>query len=379
MSEQRDQDRRFGPDTRVWRNGDGPMPSWVSAKASLLAPNGTFLLETEIGRQRVHRHHLVLEHAGRLYSCPESEAREVLSSVRDQTAHGSNPALLVGPGKTLRSGSKKLTRSGIERTMRYPPPRGNPPSIEWIGLSDLQVDNSYQRSTDNDASRRLISSIATHWDWRLCMPLAVSRRDEGLYVIDGQHRLSAARQRGDIPHIPCCIARYGSAADEAGMFVAANRSRKAINRLDDFHAALVAGDEDALEVRRIINAAGLLVARQTGSVCWIPGEVSFTGSVQKIAGKNGERTAIEALTLIAVSFEGQVLSVGAVIFLALARLLIADPKLDRQRLRETLSARSMADWGLLTRGLKGNDVRTKIMVDAISEAYSLRGPHQIAA
>ncbi|WP_155986263.1 hypothetical protein [Novosphingobium resinovorum] len=49
------------------------------------------------------------------------------------------------------------------------------------------------------------------------------------------------------------------------MFVAANRARRAINRLDDFHAALVAGDEDAVEINRVVEAAGLRVSRQTGS------------------------------------------------------------------------------------------------------------------
>jgi hypothetical protein len=66
------------------------------------------------------------------------------------------------------------------------------------------------------------------------------------------------------------------------MFVAANRARRAINRLDDFHAALVAGDEDASEVRDIIERAGLTVARRTGSQSWLAGEVAFTSSVQTV-------------------------------------------------------------------------------------------------
>jgi hypothetical protein len=55
------------------------------------------------------------------------------------------------------------------------------------------------------ASQALIRQIARHWDWDLCLPLVVSRRADGsLYVIDGQHRLAAARIRGDIDHLRRC-------------------------------------------------------------------------------------------------------------------------------------------------------------------------------
>jgi hypothetical protein len=93
-------------------------------------------------------------------------------------------------------------------------------------------------------------------------------------MIDDQHRLAAAKLRKVLPHLPCCVSTYAGPADEAGMFVAANRTRRAINRLYDFQAAIVAKDEDALEVHRVVTDAGLKVSRQVGSKSWLPGEVA---------------------------------------------------------------------------------------------------------
>lgn len=104
------------------------------------------------------------------------------------------------------------------------------PSIEWVQLSRLSADSTYQRSTDNETSRRLITSIAAKFDWRVCTPLVVSRRsDDTLVIIDGQHRWMAVCMRSDIPQLPCCIFRYANIEEEARMFIVANRARKPIS------------------------------------------------------------------------------------------------------------------------------------------------------
>jgi hypothetical protein len=336
--------------------------------------NGTFLIETPLGQQRVHRSYVVVEQAGDVYAWPAEEVDERVTELRQRASAASRPANLVGPGKSLKtaipSRRRSLRERAPERIRAYPPVLGTPPSIEWIAVSDLMVDGEYQRSIEGDSSRRLIASIAAHWDWRLCMPLAVSRRDDGRYVIDGQHRLAAAKMRADIPHLPCCIASYDGPADEAAMFVAANRARRAINRLDDFHAALVAGDEDALEINRVVQAAGLQVSRQTGSQAWLPGEVAFTSSIATVMGRHGEELVLDALSAIAEAFKGQVLSNGASVFLGLTRIMVSPPEgLDRDRLLRCLKAFDMKGWGSFVHGAKGGDVRAQAMRAAILEAY----------
>src|SRR5690606_21708588 len=136
--------------------------------------------------------------------------------------------------------------------------------------------------------------------WRLCAPLVVSRRPDGLKVIiDGQHRWAAAMRRGDLLQLPCCLFTYDSPEDEARMFIVANRARKPMNRLDDFHAALAAADEDAVEIQRLVTEAGLRMARNTSSTAWKAGEVAFTSSIATALRRHGAAIVSAALTSLA--------------------------------------------------------------------------------
>lgn len=200
------------------------------------------------------------------------------------------------------------------------------PSIEWLPLEELNVDPSYQRSIDNRASQRLIASIATHFDWRLCAPLIVSRRADGAKVIiDGQHRWEAAKRRGDPPHLPCCLYVYENPADEAKVFIAANRSRKPISRLDDFHAALAAGDDDACEVRRLVEEAGLSIARTSDASQAAEGEIAFTSSILAASRGHGDGVASAALTCLGEAYAGRPICQGAAIFGGLVMIFAAPP------------------------------------------------------
>lgn len=142
------------------------------------------------------------------------------------------------------------------------PAVGDPPSIAWRPLAELLIDESYQRSLETPISESLIRNMASAWDWRLCAPLTVSDRGaDGLFVIDGQHRLAAARIRTDVPELPCVISRFASIQDEARCFVDANTLVRKATPLDKFHARVVAGDEEAVEINRVVEAAGLKIGR----------------------------------------------------------------------------------------------------------------------
>lgn len=357
---------------RVWDRRVA-MPAWLASQVlGKIDPNGTFLIPTRTGNRRVHASEAVVSFREELFAGTAAEIEDWVGEQVEAQRIASRAALGVGPGKSMREAipkrRKRLPPTQVKRS--YAPAQGTPPSIEWVAVSDLQVDDTYQRSIESDPSQRLIATIAMRWDWRLCMPLAVSRRDAEKFVIDGQHRLAAARLRGDIPHLPCCLATYEGAADEAAMFVAANRVRRAINRLDDFHAALVAGDEDAVEVERIVKAAGLRVSRQTGSQSWRPGEVAFTSSIQTVLNRHGERLVLAALTALAQAFSEQVLNQGASLFLGLTRIMVSPPEnLDRKVLAKCLQRRQMEDWGLVVKGAKGGDIRAQLMRHAILEEY----------
>lgn len=111
----------------------------------------------------------------------------------------------------------------------FAPAIGNMPSLQWCRLDQLQVDDAYQRSIDTPGSQSMIRTIARNWNWDLCQPLFVARRsDTRLYVVDGQHRLAAARMRSDIDQLPCIVSLTDGPAQEASLFSEFNRHRRSI-------------------------------------------------------------------------------------------------------------------------------------------------------
>ena len=249
-------------------------------------------------------------------------------------------------------------------------PLGMPPSIEMRHPNELQVDDSYQRSIDTPGSQALIKRIASGWDWRMCQPLVVSRRAEGLFVIDGQHRLGGAQLRGDIPFLPCCISTYDTIAEEAAMFVAMNRTRKQISRLDDHHAAVASGDPEAERIERIVTDAGFKVARRTGSQSWVPGEVAFTASVQRVLRKHGERVCADALRLMSEAFPDEVLNAGASVFTALTKIAVNREAADEERLLRSLLRFDQKGWASFVAGIKGGgEDRALALKSALLMAY----------
>jgi hypothetical protein len=362
---------------RIWTHGEFPMPDWVPQHmAGGIEPNGTFMLATELGRARVHLGNVIIERYGIVWVRAIDEAPDFVEGLK---ITAEQPNANVGPGKIRQFGTggrtkskaKRTTSEIIDRRPRYSPPIGSQPSIEWIHLSRLSIDDVYQRSTDNEASRRLIASIATKFDWRLCGPLVVSRRtDDTLTIIDGQHRWMAASKRGDIPQLPCCVFRYESIEEEARMFILANRARKPMNRLDDYFAALAAADEDALEIQQLVMDAGLRVSRNTSSTAWGPGEIAFTAAIANSVRKFGPAITSAVLTNMAVAFPEQKLRHGGAIFGGLIRVMSRPgPDFDPDRLVRVLQTKTADEWGAYVVGLKGGDTRAMALRDAIIDAY----------
>lgn len=354
--------------SQTWTNDGSQPPEWVwPHMVGNQAPNGTFLIETPLGSARVHVGHVVVGHRSGVWCRDPAELAELLDGLEVEAAA---VVTAIGPGKSAQFGTKSKTTCKSNRTTSYRPPIGSMPSIEWVHVADLAVDPAYQRSINNNASRRLISSISANFDWRLCAPLVVSRRRDGSKaIIDGQHRWSAALKRGDLPQLPCCIFSYDSPADEARMFIVANRARKPMNRLDDFHAAIAAEDEDALEIMRLVSDAGLEIAPSLEWTLKNAGTVSFTSSVSMAIRKHGAAVASAALTCVAEAFRHEPLITGAPMFGALVRIFANPPQgFDPDALAIVLSGRDMSAWGAFVQGRIGGEARTLAMYSAILQS-----------
>lgn len=361
---------------RHWSNDGAPMPDWV--RQSLCgepSSNGTFLIKTRVGAARVHLGHVVIEHCGSLWCRTPEEVPELVAGF---AAEAASPVTAIGPGKSAQFGTKSKVGQGKKATASKKPSYreaiGSPPSIEWVSVESLSVDPTYQRSIDNAGSRRLIGSIAANFDWRLFAPMIVSRRPDGSKVIiDGQHRWAAAVRRGDLPHLPCCLFTYDTPEDEARMFIVANRARKAMNRLDDFYAALAAADEDAIEIHRLVTEAGLVVSRSMSVAARNPGEITFTSSISAALRKHGEQVVSAALTSMSEAFEGNVVAQGSSVFNALVLLFATPPEgFDPDALVPALRQVDLAGFRSVIRDVQGSEERADALRIAIVAALAIK-------
>lgn len=214
-----------------------------------------------------------------------------------------------------------MGRPGTDR-LKFNKPLGVLPALQYLLPEQLEIDAKYQRSLGSEQSQQLVRGIAQHWNWDLCQPLVVARRPDGkLYVIDGQHRLAAARLRGDIPQLPAVVVQYDSVEDEAASFVLLNQQRKPLTKLDLFKAAVASGDTTASAIVLAMNEDGISIAPHSNYTAWKPGMVSNIGGIEACWRGRGAVLTRQALLALAQGFEGQVLRYAGTIFPGIAAVI----------------------------------------------------------
>ncbi|EJL30094.1 DUF6551 family protein [Novosphingobium sp. AP12] len=249
----------------------------------------------------------------------------------------------------------KQTQATKVPKLKVNPPLGRMPVLQFLPPVELSVDPAYQRSAEGGDSQALIRRIAQHWDWDLCQPLVVARRQQGaeetFFVIDGQHRLEAAKLRGDIAQLPCNIRSYANVSAEAASFVKLNQQRKPLSKLDLFKAAIASGDKEACEIVKAMADAGLAVAPHANPTAWKPGMVSNIAGIEASWRKHGSRRTSVALRALAQAYAGQVLQLAGTIFPGIAAVSFDEHTRHKIFLHDRLekfitmlAIRSQDDW-----------------------------------
>lgn len=125
-----------------------------------------------------------------------------------------------------------------------------PGELLTINKNILTIAPEYQRA----ASPLLVRSIKTNWNWRAAGVITINVRENVHYVIDGQHRVLAAKSISEITHLPCLVFKNLTLAEEAETLAEINSRRKSMSSIDKFRANLVMKDEIATYVNnRITN------------------------------------------------------------------------------------------------------------------------------
>ena len=201
------------------------------------------------------------------------------------------------------------------------PQTGTPPTLEQVSIERLQIDGAYQRAVEGFHSRRIIVGMVKEWKWNLCQPLVVSRRADGsLFVLDGQHRLSGARERGDIPYLPCVIVSDLDDKGEAKAFVDINTRRQRLSQLDIFTGMLAAGDEDAKKTSALLEETGWRIVRSANTQGFKPGDLTCAPMLAKQIKIKGDRIVRRALSNLRAAYPATPVTSTANMLQALIRL-----------------------------------------------------------
>jgi hypothetical protein len=169
--------------------------------------------------------------------------------------------------------------------------------LQWIGISELVIDPTYQRPIVGQG-RRNVDRIARAFSWSCFAPVVVSPVEGGKFaIIDGQHRTTAAALLG-FETVPCQVV-IAARHEQAAAFKAINGVTTPISAMA-LHAAAVAANEPwALAVADVCARAEVELLRYpVPANLQSPGQTMAVGAISKCLKRYGADTLITALQCI---------------------------------------------------------------------------------
>ena len=216
---------------------------------------------------------------------------------------------------------------------------GPTPRLEWLPLDLLGVDRRYQREMGKDNWAH-VNRILREWNWLHYQPIVVAPKEGGAQigeaayvVVDGQHRLEAAKKHPLIDRLPCYVVDAVDVAQQARAFVALNARRIGVTRLQRFWAAFAAGEPTAKRIHRICSDAGVTITKSGGV---LPPKTTFaTFTIEKLLPLGGGH--ITAALKILAETHGDTPDVFKSAWIFALTNLIAAEDVDRARLVRTMT------------------------------------------
>lgn len=199
---------------------------------------------------------------------------------------------------------------------------GKRPELTWLPVERLDVDPAYQRSLDTPGGKRLVQKIVDNFRWASFQAtLATPGEAERWLIIDGQHRVRAARLIG-LGLVPAVVIHDASPAEQAAAFVGANRDRVPVSAQALFHARLIAGDPEALTLRRLCDAAGIELLRYNQAMRQVPaGKTPAVSRLLVLLRTHGEAITGEAIKIVGECYGKQPGALRSIVFESAARFL----------------------------------------------------------
>ena len=128
------------------------------------------------------------------------------------------------------------------------------PELAWVDIDGLVIDDRYQRPLGK-ANWSRIRKIAAEFRWSRFSPILVAPTASGGYaVVDGQHRVHAAKICG-FSRVPALIVQMDK-QEQARSFSWVNDQVTRISTFHIYKAALAAGEDWAIDCREAVEVSG---------------------------------------------------------------------------------------------------------------------------
>ena len=145
-------------------------------------------------------------------------------------------------------------------------------------------------------NRAKVNDIRRNFDPDQVEPVIVSFRDGKYYIIDGQHTALAIYElngKDGATRIYCDVRDGLTYAQEARLFYKLNTNKQVVSIADKIWALVVAGDEDAISFKEIIERSGYTFGRKSTNT------ISPIGTCWKVYNSPDGATRLEGiLTLV---------------------------------------------------------------------------------
>jgi len=229
--------------------------------------------------------------------------------------------------------------------LTFPDP-GPPAELVWLDLDQLAVDPAYQRDASGEKSQRHIRKIARSFSWAWFQPPTVVRRPDGGYVVvDGQHRVEAARLHPQISAVPCSVVTLQGAAAAAEAFIAINGARMTVHAKHLLKARLAAGDADANKVMMVCHVAGVQIAGNGRLGGLLPGWTQSAGRIESCIRRFGSEAVGEALKALVLAAGERTNQLSQVAIGAAAQLASdLGPDFSAARFAAAIGGKANEDW-----------------------------------
>lgn len=166
------------------------------------------------------------------------------------------------------------------------------PQLLWLEVTDLMIDNRYQRPLNRN-NIAAIRRIAAEFQWSRFSPALVAPVEGGKYaIIDGQHRAHAAAACG-FKRIPAMVVLVPP-SEQAQAFIEINTRQIRVSAHNVLRAAMIAREPWAVAASEAVSAAGcLLMTTNRSTKDKKPGEIYAVALIRQMV-ESGKAAAVTA-------------------------------------------------------------------------------------